>query len=225
MHSGLFAVSPPAAAHLLVGYLRGQLRIGAAETLDLDEEAYRTGEWRVQLRATAKTLVEPNLVAGGKVMIDEVSEEAIRGELGVHFSELFETEPDTLFLLGPGSTVHSIATVIGIDKTLLGVDAVVGGKTIAKDLNETGILSLLDRYPKAKLVVSPIGAQGFILGRGNLQLSPTVLRRIGAENVIVVATPAKLEATPVLRVDTGEEAIDQELRRREYMFVLIGYRT
>jgi len=225
MHSGLFAVSPAAAAHLLVGYLRGQLRIGAAEILDLDEEAYRTGEWRVRLFATAKTLVEPNLVAGGKVMIDEVSEEAIRGELGVHFSELFETEPDTLFLLGPGSTVHSIATAIGIDKTLLGVDAVVGGKTIAKDLNETGILALLDRQPKAKLVVSPIGAQGFILGRGNLQVSPAVLRRIGTKNVVVVATPAKLAMTPVLRVDTGDPALDEELHKREYLFVLIGYRT
>ncbi len=225
MHSGLFAVSPPAAAHLLVGYLRGQLRIGTAEILDLDEEAYRKGEWRVRLFATAKTLVEPNLVAGGKVMIDEVSEEAIRGELAVHFSELFENEPDTLFLLGPGSTVYAIATAIGIDKTLLGVDAVVGGKTIAKDLNEKGILNLLDRYPKAKLVVSPIGAQGFILGRGNLQVSPAVLRRIGTKNVIVVATPAKLAMTPVLRVDTGDAALDEEFHKREYLFVLIGYRT
>ncbi len=225
MHSGLFAVSPPAAAKVLVGYLRGQLRIGTAEILDLDEEAYRKGEWRVRLFATAKTLVEPNLVAGGKLMIDEVSEEAIRGELAVHFSELFETEPDTLFLLGPGSTLHSIASAIGIDKTLLGVDAAVGGKTIAKDLNEKGILALLDGHPKAKLVVSPIGAQGFILGRGNLQVSPTVLRRIGTKNVIVVATPAKLAMTPVLRVDTGDPALDEEFHKREYLFVLIGYRT
>src|SRR2546422_4445472 len=98
MHSGLFAVSPPAAAHLLVGYLRGQLRIGAAEILDLDEEAYRTGEWRVRLFATAKTPVEPNLVAGGEVMIDEISEKGIRGEVGGHFSEIFGTEPGTRFL-------------------------------------------------------------------------------------------------------------------------------
>jgi len=225
MHSGLFAVSPLASAKVLVGALRGQLRIGTAEILDLDEEAYRKGEWRVRLFATAKTLVEPNLVAGGKLMIDEVSEEAIRGELAVHFSELFETEPDTLFLLGPGSTLHSIASAIGIDKTLLGVDAAVGGKTIAKDLNEKGILALLDGHPKAKLVVSPIGAQGFILGRGNLQVSPTVLRRIGTKNVIVVATPAKLAMTPVLRVDTGDPALDEEFHKREYLFVLIGYRT
>ena len=225
MHSGVFAVSPSAAANLLVAFLRGDLRTGDAEILDLDEEAYRRGDWRIRLYATAKSLVEPQLVQAGKLMVAEVSEEAVQKELAVHFSELLEGEPETLFLLGPGSTLHAVASSLGIEKTLLGIDAVVGGKVVGKDLNETGILSLLDRYPKAKLVVSPIGAQGFILGRGNLQLSPTVLRRIGAENVIVVATPAKLEATPVLRVDTGDEAIDQELRRREYMFVLIGYRT
>ena len=158
-------------------------------------------------------------------MIDEVSEDAIRGELAVHFSELFENEPHTLFLLGPGSTLSSIATAIGIDKTLLGVDAVVGGQAIAKNLNERGILDLLDRYPEAKLVVSPVGAQGFILGRGNLEVSPEVLRRIGTKNVIVVATPAKLAMTPVLRVDTGDPTLDEEFHKREYLFVLIGYRT
>jgi len=143
----------------------------------------------------------------------------------VHFSELFENEPDTLFLLGPGSTLNSIATAMGIDKTLLGVDAVVDGKAVAKDLNEKGILDLLDHHPKAKLVVSPIGAQGFILGRGNLQVSPAVLRRIGTKNVIVVATPAKLAMTPILRVDTGDPALDDEFHKREYLFVVIGYRT
>ena len=143
----------------------------------------------------------------------------------MHFSELFENEPDTLFLLGPGSTLNSIATAIGIDKTLLGVDAVVAGKTIGKDLNEKGILDLLDRHPKTKLVVSPVGAQGFVLGRGNLQVSPAVLRRIGTKNVIVVATPAKLAMTPVLRVDTGDARLDEEFHKREYLFVLIGYRT
>lgn len=225
MHSALFAVSPTAAADLLVAYLRGGLRVGSAEILDLDEEAYRKGEWRIRLFSTAKTLVEPTLVAAGKLMVAEMSEEAVRAELADHFSELFAGQPDTLFLLGPGSTLGSIASALRLEKTLLGIDAVLGGKTIAKDLNEKGILDLLDRHPNAKLMVSPIGAQGFVLGRGNLQLSPAVLRRIGTKNLIVVATPAKLEMTPVLRVDTGDLALDMELRKREYLFVLIGYRT
>jgi len=225
MHSGLFAISPQAAANLLVAFLRGELRVGTAEILDLDEEAYRKGEWRVRLFATAKTLVEPQLVSAGKLMVEELSEEAVRAELTTHFSELFEANPDTLFLLGPGSTIQGIASALGIEKTLLGIDAVVGGKTTAKDVNEAAILRLLDRYPKAQLVVSPVGGQGFILGRGNLQVSPPVLRRIGTRNVTVVATPSKLVATPVLRVDTGDPSLDEEFRSREYLFVLVGYRT
>lgn len=225
MYSGVFAVNPHAAADLLRAFLQGELRTGTGEILDLDEEAYRRGEWRVRLFSTAKTLVEPHLVSAGKMMVSELSEESIRAELATHFAELFEKHPDTLFLLGPGSTMHSIAAALGVEKTLLGLDAVLGGKTIAQDLNEKGILELLERHPKAKLVVSPIGAQGFILGRGNLEVSPAVLRRIGIENLIVVATPGKLAATPVLRVDTGDPSLDQEFRDREYLFVVIGYRT
>ena len=225
MHSGVFAVDPAAAAEIVAAFLRGHLRIGDAEILDLDEEAYRRGEWKIRLYRTAKTLVEPHLVQAGKMMFAEVSEDALRGELVEHFRELFEAEPDTLFLLGPGSTIEAIAQGLSADKTLLGIDAVLRGKTIAKDLDEKGILALLDHHPKATLVLSPIGAQGFLLGRGNLQVSPEVLRRIGTKNLLAVATPAKLAATPVLRVDSGDESLDAEIRRKEYLFVLIGYRT
>ncbi len=225
MHSGVFAVDPRAAAEALAAFLRGQLRVGDAEILDLDEEAYRAGEWRVRLYASARTLVEPNLVQADKMMFAEISEESVRLELAEHFRDLFNEEPNTLFLLGPGSTIESIAIRLKLEKTLLGIDAAVGGKTVAKDLDEKGILSLLAKHAKAKLVVSPIGAQGFVLGRGNLQVSPEVVRRIGVRNLMVVATPAKLAATPVLRVDTGDEKLDAEIRRKEYLFVLIGYRT
>ncbi|TLZ71965.1 MAG: ATP-NAD kinase [Methanobacteriota archaeon] len=225
MYSAVFAVSPQAAAELTLAYLRGRLRIGSAEILDLDEDAYRRGEWRIALVGTAKTLVEPTLVQAGKLQVAEVTEESTREELADHFRELFAAEPDTLFFLGPGSTIASIATVLGLEKTLLGIDAVLGGRTVAKDVDERSLLRLLDQHPKAKLVVSPIGAQGFLLGRGNPEASPDVLRRIGTRNVIAVATPAKLAMTPVLRVDTGDAALDEEFRRREYLFVLIGYRT
>lgn len=225
MHSGVFAVNPEAAAEILAQHLRGELRAGDAEILDLDEDAYRKGEWVVRMFATARTLVEPQLVQAEKMMFAEVSEEDVRGELVGHFRELLEDQKDRLFLLGPGSTTESIAKGLGLEKTLLGIDAVAGGKVVGKDLNEKGILALLDRYPEATLVVSPIGAQGFLLGRGNLQLSPEVLRRIGVKNVLAVATPAKLAATPLLRVDTGDEALDAEFRKKEYVFVLIGYRT
>ncbi len=225
MHSGVFAVDPRAAAEALAAFLRGELRVGDSEVLDLDEEAYRAGEWRVRMYASARTLVEPNLVQADKMMFAEMSEESVRIELAEHFRDLIHEEPNTLFLLGPGSTIESIASRLQLEKTLLGIDAVVGGRLVAKDLDEKGILGLLNQYPKAKLVVSPIGAQGFVLGRGNLQLSPDVVRRIGVRNLLVVATPAKLAATPVLRVDSGDERLDAEIRKKEYLFVLIGYRT
>ncbi len=136
-----------------------------------------------------------------------------------------ESEPDTLFLLGAGSTLEHVAKRLGVEKTVLGIDALLGGKVVGRDLDEAGILQLLGEHPKAKLVVSPIGAQGFVLGRGNLQVSPAVVRRIGVPNVIVVSTPSKLNATPVLRVDTGDPELDREFAKKEYLFVVIGYRT
>ena len=225
MHSGVFGIHPATVATILDAWVRGYLRVGDAEVLDVDEDAYRRGEWVVRLYGTAKTLVEPALVQTGKMLFAEVSDDAMKDEIADHVKELVDQEPDTLFLLGPGSTVEHIAKRLGVEKTVLGVDAVVGGKLVGKDLDEARILALLDRYRKTKLIVSPIGAQGFILGRGNLQLSPAVIRRIGVPNVIVVSTPAKLNVTPVLRVDIGDPELDKEFARKEYLFVVIGYRT
>ena len=225
MHSAVFATTPAAGASIVASFLRGELRVGDGEILDVDEAAYRAGEWKVRIFATAKTLVEPNLVQMGKLSFTEVTGEGAKDELADHFRDLFEEEPDTLFLLGPGSTLEGIASRLGIEKSLLGIDAVVRGQTIRKDLDERGILRLLDDHPTAKLVVSPIGAQGFILGRGNLQVSPEVLRKVGLSNLVVVATTSKLAATPILRVDTGDSDLDVQLRAKRYLFVVIGYRT
>jgi predicted polyphosphate/ATP-dependent NAD kinase len=84
---------------------------------------------------------------------------------------------------------------------------------------------LLDRTTSAALILSPIGAQGFVFGRGNLQLSPAVIRRVGTANIVVVATPAKLSRTPVLRFDTGDTELDRELADGGYLSVVNGYHT
>ena len=225
MHSGVFGIHPATVATILDAWLHGYLRVGDGEVLDVDEDAYRAGVWKVQMYGTAKTLVEPALVQTGKMLFAEVSDEALKDEIADHVKEIADKEPDTLLLLGPGSTAEHVAKRLGVEKTVLGVDAVHGGALVGRDLDEAGILRLLDRFPKAKLIVSPIGAQGFVLGRGNLQVSPPVIRRIGPANVIVVATPSKLNATPVLRVDTGDSQLDREFARKEYLFVVIGYRT
>lgn len=224
MYSGVFGINPARTAEILLGFLEGKLTLTKVDILDLDEDRYRQGEWVVRLYDSALTPFEPTLTQTAKMQITESTENEVKGEIAAYLREEIEARPAVLFLLGPGSTVESIGKALNIDKTLLGVDAIAGGQLIGKDLNEHQILKILDRYECHRLVLSPIGAQGFVLGRGNLQLSPEVVRRIGLKNIILVATPAKLARTPVLRVDTGDAALDTALGDKGYLPVVIGYR-
>jgi len=224
MFSGVFGVTPVKTAGILVGFLEGRLTLADVDILDLDEERYRQGEWAVRLYTSASTPYEPDHIQSAKMLITERTDAEVKDEIAGYLVETIEASPEVLFVLGPGSTVQAIGHRLGIDKMLLGIDAVVGGKIVGADLDERRLLALLDRYPRCELVLSPIGAQGFVLGRGNLQLSPDVIRRIGAGNLIVVATPAKLARTPVLRFDTGDGELDAELVGRGFLPVVVGYR-
>jgi len=224
MYSGVFGVNPARTAEILIGYLEGKLTLTRVDVLDLDEERYRSGEWAVRLYHSALTPYEPTFTQSAKMLITESTDAEVKEEIASYLLEEIAASPDVLYLLGPGSTVQSVGDRLGIDKTLLGVDAVAGRKVVGKDLNEREIMALLERFPSRRLVLSPIGAQGFVLGRGNLQLSPKVVKAIGAKNITVIATPAKLARTPVLRVDTGDDALDRELIGRGYIPVVIGRR-
>jgi predicted polyphosphate/ATP-dependent NAD kinase len=223
MYSGVFGASAIHTAEILVEYLAGRLAPARVDILDLDEERYRRGEWAARLYDVALTPFEPTLTQATKILIADTGEESAKAEIAEHLFEAMRAEPQTLFLLGPGSTVQSLGSRVGVDKTLLGIDAVAGGQLVGKDLDERQILDLIARYPRVKLVLSPIGAQGFVLGRGNLPLSPEVIGRIGDENLIVVSTPAKLARTPLLRFDTGDAALDAALARKRFLPVVIGY--
>ena len=160
--------------------------------------------------------MEPGLVQAGKQAVPAGDEAAGIGEY------LAETmEECRLYILGPGTTVKAVADAIGVEKTLLGVDAVHNRALVGRDLDEEGLLRLLDRHPRAAIVVSPIGGQGFVFGRGNQQISPRVIRRVGVENIIIVATPSKLRSLRVLRVDTGDPGLDRLLSG--WRRVLTGY--
>lgn len=113
--------------------------------------------------------------------------------------------------------MQSVAQALDTDKTLLGVDAIAGGRLVGKDLNEQQLFGLLQQHPQRKLMLSPIGAQGFVLGRGNQQLSPAVIKSIGPDNLMVIATPAKLAPTPILRFDTGDSDLDQDMISRKFL--------
>jgi predicted polyphosphate/ATP-dependent NAD kinase len=224
MYSGVFGISPARTADILFRYLESAVSTAEADILDLDEEAYRQGEWIVRLCDSALTPCEPALIQTAKILLTETTDHEAKEDIAARLLEEIERDPDALFLLGAGSTVGSIGKRIHVDKTLLGVDGVAGKKLVGKDLNERQILELLDRYPRCTLILSPIGAQGFVLGRGNQQLSPAVVRRIGAENVVVVATPSKLSQTPVIRFDTGDPVLDAEFAAANYLRVITGYR-
>ncbi|HLB68121.1 MAG TPA: ATP-NAD kinase family protein [Thermoplasmata archaeon] len=224
MHSAVFGLHPASVAAILADFVDGNTATVEAEVLDLDEDRYRQGEWVVRLFATAHTLHEPTLIQTGKMMFEELPDQDARDGIAEHLIEEMDESPVTLYLLGPGGTLRHVKERLGIGGTLLGVDAVLGKHIVASDLDEGGILRLLDAHSAAKLVLSPIGAQGFLLGRGNLEVSPEVVRRIGLKNVIVVATPDKLRHTPALRVDTGDPALDREFAEKEYLFVVQGYR-
>jgi predicted polyphosphate/ATP-dependent NAD kinase len=225
MYSGVFAVTPTHAAELLLRYLRHQVGLAHVEILDLDEEKYRRDEWAVRLYMSASTPFEPTYVQAAKALIAGVDEDAIKDDIAAHLREEIDAQPDTLYLLGPGSTVQSVVgRALQIDKTLLGIDAVVDRQVVGKDLAEQQILELFTRYADRKLILSPIGAQGFVLGRGNQPLSPAVIRTVGLDNIILIATPAKLARTPLLRFDTGDPALDADLISRKFFPVIVGYR-
>ncbi|MFQ5909094.1 MAG: ATP-NAD kinase family protein [Thermoplasmata archaeon] len=225
MHSGVFGMNPEAVAYIVVRFLLGELDVGDGEILDLDEEMYRAGKWHIRLFGIASTPNEPSYVQVGKMHAEAVPEEEVKTEIAEHVTEDMNDNRDTLYILGSGSTVAAISKEIGVDYSLLGVDAVYQGELVGKDLNEDQLLSLLSRFEKVKLVLTPIGAQGFILGRGNLQLSPAVIKRIGLNDIVIICTPGKLGRTPFLRIDTGDDDLDQEFRSREYVTVVTGYKT
>lgn len=219
MYSSCFSLSPEAGAALLCEFLDGRCSLKDADILDIDEEAYRDGELSVRLYSHASVPYLKSLVQAGKQEYFEGGEEDAKEEIAEYFVE--NMEKDALYIISAGTTTAKIAEKMGVKKTVLGVDAYYNGKPVGMDLNEKGILKILREYKKAKIVVSPIGAQGFIFGRGNQQISASVIRKVGVKNIVVVATPQKLRETPVLYVYTGDEELDREFRG--HIRVLIGY--
>jgi len=218
MYSGVFAVNPAAAADLI--RQAGEIPCRDSEVMDVDEEAYRSGHLAARLYGYARVPFIPEITQGGKQVFEQQDEERAKDDIAVFINEVML--PETLYIIGAGSTTARIMERLGLSPTLLGVDAVRNGEVVARDADERTLLSLLDEYPRAKVILSPIGAQGFVLGRGNQQISPTVLRRVGLSNLIVVATPGKLGATPLLYVDSGDPVLDREIG--DSLLVISGYR-
>ena len=209
MHSGVFVFTTEDIAGLARSFEEtGQTK--DAEVLDVDEESYRAGLLRTKLYGIAKVPDAPDHLQSGKMTYHSGSADDEAEEIGQYMAE--NMEQDVLYLIGPGSTTVKIADALDQKKTVLGVDAYLNGELVQADLAERDVLKLVQKHRRVRLVLSPIGAQGFVLGRGNQQLSPKVIRRAGLENIIVVATPSKLKNTRELHVDTGDTELDESLR-------------
>ncbi len=220
IHSGVFAVSPRHAADVIGEFLAGRARLEEREVLDIDEDLFRAGIVAPRLYGYLTVPCVRDLVQRAK----SASRSDPSTARGVAFGVLGEMERDrdAYFILGPGSTVKAVGDALQVDKTLLGVDLYHDGRLIGTDLNESQLLSAIEGH-HAKIVVTVIGGQGYIFGRGNQQLSPQVIKAVGRDNIMVIATLDKLHALGgPLRVDTGDPECDQLLAG--YFRVITGER-
>ncbi len=197
VYSSVFAVSPEEAAHAAATFERTERR----EVMDIDEDEYREGEVNPELQAVAHVPVAESLqsskqLGGGTV---EALAEGIAQDI--------RAEPGKTYVLGPGSTVGAVKAELGFEGSPIGVDVWRDGEVVVEDATEAQILDALGE--ENVIVVSPIGGQGFVFGRGNPQLSPAVIRRCSVE---IVASRAKLDDVNVLRADTDDPELDEALQ-------------
>jgi len=219
MHSGVFSVTPEASGRLLRGFVSDAFPLRKAEVMDVDEVAFREGRLSASLYGYMMIPYEPALVQPAKSETGGGSTEDEKDEIGHYFAEIVER--DVVYILGPGTTVDAVARHMGVEKTLLGVDVVMNGRLIARDASEKDLMTILESHLEARIVITPIGAQGFIFGRGNQQISPAVIGKVGLDNIILIASPSKLRETKMLRSDTGDAGLDATLKGHRK--VITGY--
>jgi predicted polyphosphate/ATP-dependent NAD kinase len=152
-----------------------------------------------------------------------MTESELRNQAAIAIYIIETMKPDVIYIVGPGTTTRTIGDLLDAKKTLLGVDIFCNKKIVASDVNEKQILEKI-QGKTAQIIVTPIGGQGFIFGRGNQQISPEVIRRVGLDNIVVIATEGKLRSLKSLRGDTGDPNLDDALRARNIK-VVTDYKT
>ncbi|MEU4698521.1 ATP-NAD kinase family protein [Nonomuraea dietziae] len=237
VYSGCFAVSPAAAGFLAAGYASG-LRHGPgtagagtveAEVVDLDEERYRQGLVSPRLYGSLRVPAARAALSGRKSGSSGVVPASVEG---IAREVVARMRPGVRYVLGPGATTQAVGRELGLTTTLLGVDVVEaddGGVLVAGDVSEAELFALVTGR-EAVVVLSVIGGQGFVLGRGNQQVSPRVIDAVigcgdaTGRRLLVLATPQKLAALrgrPLL-ADSGDEDLDRKLSG--HVQVITGYR-
>ena len=214
IHSGVYAKRPKDAGKLIFSVLSGNVtRYIETEVVDIDEEAFRNNIVTARLYGymivpdDTRFMQERKSGGGAGNKSDTLDLAAYT---------ISQMKQGHLYLIGSGTTTAAVTERLGIDGTLLGVDAVSNGELIAKDMTESDIKKLLLAYDESErhLIITVIGGQGHIFGRGNQQLSPDVIRMIPKTNIMVIATPMKMSqlfAKPLL-ADTGDASLDEDLK-------------
>jgi len=211
IHSSVYAVTPSHAGELLGLLVKGRaLTLTEASVMDIDEDEFRHDRVKARLyghlQVPAENQFMQNMKEGG-VAHEEISLQDIA-------AFMVETmEDDCLYLIGSGTTPKAILDELGLPSTLLGVDAVYNRALVANDLSEQQIMRLLDEYPEARLIITLIGGQGHVFGRGNQQISPEVIKKLGMSHINIISTAEKIHSLngAPLRVDTGDEALNASL--------------
>jgi predicted polyphosphate/ATP-dependent NAD kinase len=210
IHSAVYAVTPKAAGEVIAQLVRGELiDVKAHDVRDIDEDAFRNnivkakfyGEMRVPQAGQFVQSVKQGGVEVEELVLQDIAADIVDG-----------MEDDVLYFIGSGKTTLAIMDELQLENTLLGIDAVLNHQLLKKDVSESDILAFLDQYP-GKAVISVIGGQGHIIGRGNQQLSVAVLKKLGKGNLKVISTKAKisaLEGRPLI-VDSGDNDLDSDL--------------
>lgn len=222
IHSGVFAINHKRAGELAANFLQGNAELREAEVMDIDEDDFRRGKISARLYGYLRVPYERRLVqsvkSGSFTTLDEKKSQEVIAEYVIE-----KMDENSFYILGPGTTVKTISDRLEIEKTLLGVDVISKRKIVGIDLNEKQLLKIVEGK-KVKIIVSPIGGQGFIFGRGNQQISPEVIRKVGKDNIIVIATLNKLSSIGLgrpLMVDTGDSEVDKMLSG--FIRVITGY--
>lgn len=222
MYSGIFAVTPNEAADVVSAFVRNETELTESEIIDVDEDAIRRDTFSVKLYGLLKGPFLPAYVQGSKQVSPETVDEK-DNQLAVAKFIAEGMYSEGTYILGPGTTVKSLAEVLGVEKTVLGVDIYRSGKMVL-DVNEKRILEQVKDWENAWIVLSPIGRQGILIGRGNQQISPEIIKRVGKERLIIAATKSKMRGFEggILRVDTDDSEVNQMLKG--YVRVVTDYR-
>ena len=211
IHSGVYGITPKAAGQVVAQLMQGDLvSLRSHEVRDIDEVAFREGKVRSRYYGELLVPEEHQYMQATKSSGVEV-EELVLHDIAEFMLE--NMHDDVRYIMGSGSTVAAVMSVLGLDNTLLGVDVVENGELLATDVTAQQLLDLCDGH-QCEMVLTLIGGQGHVFGRGNQQLSPQLIRSIGLDNVHILATKTKLKAlnNQPLLVDTGDPDLDEELQ-------------